>query len=246
MNIREYTNIYNNENTHFYYVSVHRLIIDLVVRYALLRRNARILDAGCGTGLLGIKMQHLGNVEGVDIHTKAIKFSRKRGLSVHKASLLKLPFRDNTYDVVTCVDVLYHTQIRDDALALKELYRVLKPGGVLVLRVPALKWLKRSHDTFVHTRERYSKTELNNKLIAAGFDVCKLSFVGAVLVPAALIVGIIDIVSDAVVDSHSGIYTLPKVINDMLIQLLLAESKLLQYMNLSVGIGLIAVAKKPL
>ncbi len=243
MEKEEYRNIFNNEETHFYYVATHSLIIDLVKQYAPQKKDMMILDAGCGTGLLGVKLQSLGKVKGVDISETALAFARKRGLEVYKSDVCRLPFKKNSFDVIVSIDVLYHKRVFDDIRALKEFYRVLKPGGIAIVRVPALKWLKRSHDKIVHSRKRYEKNELQYKLQVVGFVIQKLSFVHATLLPVVILSYMVERLLTAQM-STSSITKLPKSINQFLKVLLYVESIVLQYFNLPFGIGVIAVARK--
>lgn len=242
MQLSEYKNIFDNEASHFYYATNHGVILALAKKFTLGNKYLKILDAGCGTGLLGKKLQALGNVQGIDISPEALKFAKKRGLKVKLASVNKLPFKNNTFDLLVSLDVIYHRQV-DDKKALREFYRVLKPGGILILRVPANKWLTSSHDRAVHTRQRYSKQELAAKLNKAEFKTLKLSYVNTVLLPIAAI----TLLSEKLTanKARSGIKTLPKHINFLLTKLLLLDSFILKRANLPFGLGLIVVAKKP-
>ena len=243
MDTREYGNIFKNEKTHFYYVSTHALVLQLLKYYAPKTRPLSILDAGCGTGFLGTKLLEFGNVEGIDVHPEAIRLARKRGITVRNASVSDLPFPGNTFDVITCIDVLYHKGVQNDTQALKEFYRVLKPAGILLLRVPANKWIRDVHDRHVHTRERYEKAELKEKLEGPGFTIQKLSFVHFSLYLPQIFLHIKESLFPSKKTS-SGVYQIPTVINAMLAQILLWENQTFFHINLPLGIGLFAVAKK--
>src|SRR3989344_8949493 len=132
MQTSEYKNIYLNEQTHFFYKTTHSIILTLIKKHLQSRGKLKILDAGCGTGLLTQKLGFLGQVWGVDISVSALSFAKKRGLSrLNRASIDSLPFSGKKFDLITCVDVLYHTKVNDKK-AIKEFCRVLKPGGTLV------------------------------------------------------------------------------------------------------------------
>src|SRR5687768_16790056 len=122
----EYLNIYKNEETHFYYKANHNIILSLISRYVPQKR-LKILDAGCGTGLLAKKLEKLGNVEGIDYSTEAVRFAKKRGVIVKQGLVDKLPYNKNTFDVVVCVDVINHSWVKNEQKALEEMNRVLKP-----------------------------------------------------------------------------------------------------------------------
>lgn len=176
MELSEYKNIFENEEDHFFYVSTHRMVLGLIKRY-IRKGNLQILDAGCGTGGLGRKLESVGKVRGVDFSNEALKFARKRGLAVRKGSVESLPFGDGTFDVVTSIDVIYHKWVKNDMDALTEIRRVLKRRGFLILRVPANKYLYSGHDKQVMTARRYDKTELETKIRRAGLEVRQISYV---------------------------------------------------------------------
>src|SRR3989344_7497518 len=102
----EYRNIYRNEDSYFFYVANHKIIISLFERYKpYASQTIKILEAGCGTGLLSQKLSSYGKVTPIDLHPEAIKLSKERGLKVIKGSVNNIPFPDNCFDVVTSIDV---------------------------------------------------------------------------------------------------------------------------------------------
>lgn len=242
MQTAEYKNIFQNESSHFFYKANHAIVLSLAKRF-LGVKSPKILDAGCGTGLLAKKLGRLGNVWGIDISPEAVKFAKKRGVKVKRASVLKIPFQANTFDLVTSLDVIYHKQVKDN-IALSEFYRVLKPGGILILRVPANKWLRLVHDKEVHTRERYTHYELQKKLLRAGFQIELLSFVNMVLLPLAILKQLKESLSNKKIES--GVGRVYPFINKIILTLLLIEVTLLRYVNLPFGLGLISVCRKSL
>lgn len=241
MDVSEYRNIFENEESHFFYVGNHRVILSLVEKYTK-AQDLKILDAGCGTGFLAKKLENCGNIEAVDISPEALKFAKKRGIKVKQASVTQLPFKMNTFDLVVSVDVIYHKDV-DERKALSEFFRVLKPGGVLVLRVPANKWLNLRHDAHVHTRERYSKGELLEKLKIPGFKIEKISFVNFVLLPLAVIRYLFERLNPDR-EASSGIEKTPPFINTVLTFILFIEALLIAKLNFPFGLGLIAVCRK--
>ena len=101
--------------------------------------------------------------------------------------MLELPFGDATFDLVTSFDVIYHLGVADDVAALREMRRVLRPGGALFVRVPALERLQSHHDVAVHTRQRYTRAELRRKAEPAGLRVERASYANTVLLPLAAV-----------------------------------------------------------
>lgn len=135
--------------------------------------DAAVLDAGCGTGGLLRRLSglHPGwKWTGVDLSPAACRFARERAgpaTEIKEASVTALPFPDASFDAVVSADVLYH--VADDAAALREFARVLRPGGVVIINVPAYRWLWSYHDEAVHACRRYDRREVLAKLGAAGF-----------------------------------------------------------------------------
>ncbi|MBI2268215.1 MAG: class I SAM-dependent methyltransferase [Candidatus Blackburnbacteria bacterium] len=244
MQTSEYENIYKNESSHFFYVSNHNIIISLVKKYLKVPPSkAKILDAGCGTGLLAKKLGRFGKVCGIDINTEAIKYAKKRGARVKQGSVNKLPFKKDSFNLIVSLDVLYHKQV-NDAKALEEFYRVLKPGGLVIVRVPANKWLHLNHDKHVHTRQRYSTNEIKRKIINSGFEVKRISYVNMILLPLAVIKQFAESVTPKE-EISSGVSSESKLLNDILLSLLSMESKIITYFDLPFGLGIVVVAQKP-
>ena len=184
MNVAEYEAMYRVEDTHWWYVGMRR-IAERVLGVRL-RPGMAILDAGCGTGGNLRWLSRFGRAYGVDLSPHALRFCAQRRLeTVARASILALPFPDATFDAVTSFDVIYHLDVEDDRRALEEMKRVLSPGGWLLVRVPALEWLRGEHDAAVHTRQRYSLDELRQKVRAAGLEPLRATHVNTLLFPLA-------------------------------------------------------------
>ncbi|MBI2641758.1 class I SAM-dependent methyltransferase [Candidatus Roizmanbacteria bacterium] len=243
MKISEYENIFRNEDNHFYYVANHRIVLSLVNKYLGHKKMVRLLDVGCGTGLLAKKLAKFGKVSGVDIHEEAIKYARIRNVDVKKASITKLPFLNNSFDVVVCIDVLNHRWVKNERRALLELYRVLKPSGFLIIRASANKWLHLVHDKHVWLKKRYEKEDFERKLHGAGFTVKRSSYVNMMLLPMALLLSIFEKMTKTNKPT-SAISHVSSLINIFFTFLLSLESYVLPFIDLPFGIALIAVCKK--
>ncbi len=242
MQLSEYENIYKNEGSHFFYVANHHIILTFVKKYLKTPRMAtQILDAGCGTGLLAKKLGQFGKVSAIDISPEAIRFSKKRGVQARQGSINKIPFGAGTFDLVVSMDVLYHKKV-DDKNALREFYRVLKPGGVLILRVSANKWLSLNHDKHVHARQRYSMGEVKNKTLKAGFKLEKVSYVNMVLLPLAIVKQFIETIIEEK-ETVSGVRS-SGFLNTMLLSILSIEPMLISHINLPFGLGIVVVGRK--
>ncbi|MSU71319.1 MAG: class I SAM-dependent methyltransferase [Opitutus sp.] len=145
-----------------------------------LPEDANVLDAGCGTGGLLRRLSglHPGwKWTGVDLSPAACRFARERAgptTEIKEASVTALPFPDASFDALVSADALYH--VADDAAALREFARVLRPGGIVVVNVPAYRWLWSYHDDAVHSCRRYGRREVLAKLGGAGFSGTEATF----------------------------------------------------------------------
>jgi SAM-dependent methyltransferase len=182
VDLHTYEILYRIEEHHWWHSARRHLVLDWIERAYPGRSDLEILDAGCGTGLMLQEMRHLGLAEGVDISEEALAFCRRRGLdNVRQASVLDLPFDADSFDVVTALDVVEH--LDDDAGALAEWRRVLKPGGRTFLFVPAHRWLWSLQDEISHHRRRYTASSLRAAVEKGGFQVERMSYVSTFLFP---------------------------------------------------------------
>jgi SAM-dependent methyltransferase len=211
--------------------------------------GARILDAGCGTGGNLQWLAGYGSAHGVDLSPDAVDLCARRGLrTVARGSVLELPFGDATFDLVTSFDVVYHLDVRDDVAALAEMQRVLKPGGRLLVRVPAFEQLRSRHDAAVHTRQRYRLAELEWKTRRAGLAITRGSYANTLLFPAAAAARLLAHRSgadDGADRSESDVRAVPPLLNAALRQVLALEAVLLAKIDLPIGLSAMVLAQRP-
>ncbi len=239
----EYRVMFELEDHYWWYRGVRTLLRALLERYA--PPNARLLDGGCGTGANLRWLEEFGSAIGVDISLQAIRFCRARGLPAARAfvaSLDELPFPNDGFDVVISTEVICN--IADDAATFVELARVLKPGGVLIVQVPAYQWLWSIHDVAVGHRRRYAGRDLRAKIERAGFRIERLTHANAFFLPAiaAERLAFRSVRTGRVV--RSDLQPLPALVNAMLSALFVAEMRLVSRVDLPYGLSLIAVARK--
>ena len=184
----EYGTMFRVEETHWWYRALHRLIFDTLEKELPDWREKKILDVGCGTGSI---LKQLGNPEknvGVDLAAEAISFCRERGLNnVQQADIYALPFSDASFDAVICSSVLYHKWVKDVSGAAREMHRVLRLGGLLLLNVPAFRFLHSAHDEAVMTARRFRKKEVQGLLVENGFAIRRLTYWTTLLFPLAIV-----------------------------------------------------------
>ena len=172
MQSHHYPILYQVEETHWWYVGRRQIIQSLVEKIctALNNPNPRILDVGCGTGANLKMLAAHGRAEGVDISPQAVEFCGQRGLdSVKLGAAEHLPYESGSFDLVTALDVVEH--LDDDVAGLREMRRVLRSDGRVLLFVPAFMFLWGVQDEVSNHRRRYTLPSLLRAVEAAGFSV---------------------------------------------------------------------------
>ncbi|HIJ96625.1 MAG TPA: class I SAM-dependent methyltransferase [Desulfuromonadales bacterium] len=251
MNLIEYSRMYEAEERHWWYVGLHKLIMAAVQREsARLGRPLTIFDAGCGTGRLCQLLTAQGHtVSGCDFSEEALRLCRLRGVTdTFPADLNSIELDEESYDVITSIDVLYHRGVSDDAAVMRRLQRALKPGGLLILNLVAHEFLRSSHDIAVHTRERYTRGILCQRLQSAGFTIASSTYRVSLLFP--LIVAYRLLSQSAV---HSGadpvavasdVAMPPPMINSLLLKVIDVENMILTLTSLPFGSSVFVAARK--
>lgn len=183
-----YDQIYKHEADYWWFRGRRKLLGEIMQNLPK-KSLLKILDTGCCTGYNLHILSKFGEVYGVDTEKKAVEYCKMRGFK--KVFLLKnglkLPFKNNYFDVVTCLDVLEH--VKEDADYLKELYRVLSPGGKLVLFAPAVSLLWSQLDIISHHIRRYNKSMLSRKAREAKFVIKDVRYFNYILfLPILLII----------------------------------------------------------
>jgi SAM-dependent methyltransferase len=230
---------------HHWWYRGRRKIIRSELDQLPLPPGARVLDAGCGSGRTLVELVDYGDVSGVELDPDAAEIARERGVGeVLTGRLEELPFPDDTFDLITCLDVIEHTP--DDRGTLTELLRVCRPGGFSLVTVPAYQALWSLHDEANHHYRRYSRRALAAAASGAGWAVVRMSSFNSLLLGPAAAVRL----TQRRLGTHRG-YTNdldlgPAWLNDVLEQPLRLEASWLgRGHTLPAGLSLMAVLRKP-
>lgn len=185
MNTSEIDAILASDERHWWYRGRRRVLRAELDRLAL-AQDARILDAGCGSGRMLDELRPRGRVTGVDANANAVAATGRRGHVALQCNIERMPFADACFDLVTCLDVIEHTS--DDRRTLRELRRVTRPGGTLLVTVPAYQALWSAHDIVNGHYRRYRAPELRAAAQEAGWDHLRDSYFNTLLLgPAAVV-----------------------------------------------------------
>ncbi len=184
MNEPEYELHYKIEDNNWWFVAKRNRLAGNLKKY--LKDKPKILDIGCGTGIVMKKFESSADIFGIDNSKSAVDFCKKRGLEkVKVGDAKKIPFDDEKFDMVLALDIIEH--IDDDIRVLNEVKRVLKKNGKFFVTVPAFSSLWSNHDIELQHKRRYSKSELKEKLAKAGFRIKKINFSYTFIFPVLLV-----------------------------------------------------------
>jgi SAM-dependent methyltransferase len=245
MEREQYAIMARQEERHWWYTGMRRVALAVLDGVLDGQRDLRILDAGCGTGGTTLALRRFGQVVGVDLAWEGLEPARERGLSgLARATIERLPFSPASFDVATSFEVVYHLGVANDIRAFEEIRRVLKPGGVFLLRVPAHDWLRGEHDRLVHTRHRYSPDEVRGKLEAAGFTIDQLTWANSLLFPPAVAKRLLERVQGETDDAEPDLWQPPGPINGMLESAIAVEALAIpRRLPLPFGLSILTVAR---
>jgi SAM-dependent methyltransferase len=230
------------EQEHWWYTGRRKILTGFVEEICrqVTDRRPRILDVGCGTGANLLMLSEYGEAEGVDISEDALAFCRERGLDkVRLGAGEKLPYEDGTFDLVTALDVVEHMD--DDLAGLREMRRVLRPGGRVLLFVPTFMFLWGLQDDVSNHRRRYRLPELRRVLEQAGFEIERTTYANITFFLPILVMRQLMRLTGLKADSENNINV--TALNGVLGSVFGAESWLLKFMNLPFGVSGLCVAR---
>jgi SAM-dependent methyltransferase len=247
MEAAEYEVLFHREEDYWWYVGLRDLVLADLARFARGRGALTLLDAGCGTGKL-LEACRGFRAYGLEYAPEAFPFLCRRGLSdVVRASVCRIPFADASFDAVVSMDVLYHVAAPGDLEGLREMSRVLKPGGLLLLNLPAYEFLRSHHDLAIHTQQRYTSGRLRALLRQAGLRAQALTYRNTLLFPVAALVRLTQkLFRPHPAQAQSDLRPLPRLLNRVLTVPLLVENRLIRLgLRLPFGLSVYCAARKP-
>jgi SAM-dependent methyltransferase len=228
------------EDRHWWYRG-RRTVLDGVIADLGMPANARILDAGCGSGRFMVDLAKRGEVTGVELSDTSVALARQRDIGeVIAGSVLEMPFADASFDLAVSLDVIEH--LEDDVAALRELRRVVAPGGALLVTVPAYQWLWSGHDEINHHHRRYTRRTLQSAAEQAGWKQARTTYFNSLLLPVAILLRVLDRFSTKTTESSLDLWIPPEPLNWLLERPLALEAALIaRGGRIPSGLSLLAV-----
>ena len=236
------------EARHFWFRGFRYFVTPLLRKAAGGRIGLRLLDCGCGTGNNLALLGRFGRAYGFDLTAAGLTLGRDAGRSrLARATVTAVPFQANTFDIVTSFDVLYSLEAPDERDAISEMYRVLKPGGFLIVNVAAMESLRGDHSVLSREVRRYSRASLERALTLGGFAIERLTYTNAVLYPAMALARAVQRRRGLSTEEHAKqeIQVPAAPVNLALTAALWTESLWIRVLDNPFGSSLLCLARKP-
>jgi SAM-dependent methyltransferase len=234
------------EGAHFWFLGFRDFVGPALARVAAGRPGLRIVDCGAGTGHNLALLRPHGDVFAFDLAPSALTVARAAGYPLLRADITRIPFRSGVFDLATSFDVLQC--VPDDRAAVREMARILKPGGSVVLTLAALELLRGDHAEVWREVRRYTPASARALLAQAGLRPVQVSFLFASLFPLMLATRGVQRLTRPFrrvrADSDIGVPSAP--VNTALTALVRAEAALARHVAMPVGSSLLVVGEKPL
>lgn len=244
MNSDEYKKIYELEDLYWWFIGRRKLVKWLLQEHTPNGKESRLFDLGCGTGLNVSTFATEYKTFGSDLSPEALRFCCERSVDgLFRCSADAIALRDQSVDVVTALDVLEH--VREDLPVLKEINRILTPGGKLIVTVPAYGFLWSEHDEALHHYRRYVARELRAKLIASNFEIERSTYFITALFFPILFFRLWQGLRRTSIEASVSYRLPPAWINRILVWFLDVERCVLDQFNLPFGVSLVVVGRKP-
>lgn len=247
-----YEDLYVKEHNYWWHIGKRAIVYSLLSKYMRpgSQDGRQALDLGCGAGL---NLDHLAEYAapvGTDFSEEALKFCMRRGHTrLCKADAAALPFPDQQFDIITALDVIEH--LDDDVVALRELRRTMRPGGLLIVSVPAYPALWSYWDDILGHRRRYTTAMMREAVTRAGLRVRKVSYSNAIILPPTVAVRILKTLrlraaetGGETADPETDFMPVPDWLNKLLIKYYMWEARTLRRNRLPFGLSVVCVAQR--
>lgn len=238
----EYQKMSALEDRHWWFLAKREFVMSVLAPPD--RKNSKtIVDIGAGTGGMTQFLKMYGMVVGVEPSPYALSYLRRRHAQSVAGRAERLPIKSQSADIACLLDVLYHRNVQSDSEGLSEAYRILIPGGTLLLTDSAFEFLRSAHDRSVQARHRYTKEELVRKVRGAGFLVRKSSYLYWSMFPAVVVQRMLGRRRRR---RGSDLDAVPHWLNQLLLSLARIEAFLLRFIAYPWGSSIIIKASKPM
>jgi SAM-dependent methyltransferase len=240
---------YNRTEKEHWWFQARRLILGALLDRRIDPHPARhILNIGCGTGESSHHLMRWGDVISFDISSTALSFCGQNGSHrLVQGDAMNLPFADGAFDLVCGLDMLEH--LADDRAALAEIHRVCRPGGQVLITVPAIQLLWSDHDVLNHHHRRYYRSRLRHLIVGAGLETDLISYFNTLMFAPILMVRLLNrlirwlrlkqqVTSDFARGSAGPLAAILR-------NVFAAEGPLLGRIPMPVGVSIVCIARKP-
>ena len=239
---------YRAETDHFWFRGLARFSRPFIEEAVAGVARPRILDCGCGTGANMKRLAAYGRVSGFDISESGLEFaSTYDQRRVARATILRIPFANDSFDLVTAFDVLACLDDEQERAALSEMHRVIRPGGALLINTAALRFLRGQHAVFGSEVRRVTRRQLRRALHLAGFEIRRLTYTNCTLMPLVVPVRLSQRIIGLSTPEETGadIVIPPAPVNALLSALVACEAAALRYVDMPVGSSILTLSRKP-
>jgi len=223
---------------HWWFLGRRKIILDLIDKFLPKKVDLKILDAGCGTGDFLPFLKKYGQVWGIDNSKEAIELCKNKGSLVIQQSLLNIHFPKNNFDLIMALDVIEH--INDELAVIRELKRVAKNDGLIVITVPAYQFIWSGHDDACDHKKRYISAHLKKIGQLAGLKLIKISYFNTFLSPLIIL---FRLVKKLLKIEGGDLKETKPFLNFIFKKIFSAESIFLKYINFPFGVSILAIFK---
>lgn len=245
MDKKSYKQNYEFENDYWWFVGRRMIVETMIKRYMRDVKGALALDSGCGTGMTLVSLINHARPIGIDSSAIALDYAKKRDIAnIIRADICAVPFKDESFDLITMLGVLYSAGVNSDDEAIAESFRILKRGGIIIVDEAAYNFLKTRHNFNVGGARRYTRSKIIAKLEKRGFLVLKSTYWNFLMLPLFCAIAMLEKIG-IMKRGLSGLIRLPGCLNSILIKYLHMEAFFLRNLSIPFGPSVLLVGMKP-